>query len=132
VRERLKEACPDGVDVYFDNVGGDISAAVHSRLNVGARIAICGQISQYNLERLEPTFHPGLLIVYRATMRGFLINDYAHRFGEAIPRLAAWVAEDRLRYTEDVVEGIERAPEAFLRMLRGENRGKQLVRVASP
>jgi NADPH-dependent curcumin reductase CurA len=130
VRAELKEACPNGVDVYFDNVGGEISAAVHNRLNIGARIAICGQISQYNLERPEPTFYPSLLIVYRATMRGFLINDYAHRFGEAIPRLAAWVGEGKLRYTEDVVEGIERTPEAFLRMLRGENRGKQLVHVA--
>jgi NADPH-dependent curcumin reductase CurA len=130
VREGLKDACPDGVDVYFDNVGGEISAAVHARLNVGARIAICGQVSQYNLERPEPTFHPGLLVVYRARMEGFLIYDYAHRFGEALPRLAAWVAEGRIRYKEDVVDGIERAPEAFLRMLRGENQGKQLVRVA--
>jgi NADPH-dependent curcumin reductase CurA len=117
--------------VYFDNVGGVISAAVYARLNVGARIAVCGQVSQYNLERPEPTFHPGLLVVYRARMEGFLIYDYSHRFGEAIPRLAAWVAEGRIRYKEDVVDGIEHAPEAFLRMLRGENQGKQLVRVAA-
>jgi NADPH-dependent curcumin reductase CurA len=131
VRAALKEACPDGVDVYFDNVGGECSQAVCARLNLHARIAICGQVSQYNLERPEPTFHPGLLIVHRARMEGFLVNDYAHRFGEAIPRLAAWVAEGRIRYREDVVEGIERAPEAFLRMLRGENQGKQLVRVSA-
>ena len=130
VRAELKAGCPNGVDVYFDNVGGEISQAVHARLNVGARIAICGQVSQYNLEQPQPTFHPGLLVVYRARMEGFLIYDYAHRFGEAIPRLAAWVAEGRIRYKEDVLEGIERAPEAFLRMLRGENQGKQLVRVA--
>jgi NADPH-dependent curcumin reductase CurA len=130
VREGLKQACPDGVDVYFDNVGGEISQAVYARLNLRARIAVCGQVSQYNLERPEPTFHPGLLIVHRARMEGFLATDYAHRFGEAIPRLAAWVAEGRIQYKEDVLEGIERAPEAFLRMLRGENQGKQLVRVA--
>jgi NADPH-dependent curcumin reductase CurA len=118
------------VDVYFDNVGGEISAAVHARLNVGARIAICGQVSQYNLEQPQPTFHPGLLVVSRARMEGFLIYDYAHRFDEALPRLAAWVAEGRIRHKEDVLEGIERAPEAFLRMLRGENQGKQLVRVS--
>jgi len=130
VKAGLKQACPDGVDVYFDNVGGEISAAVHARLNVGARIAVCGQVSQYNLERPQPTFHPGTLIVFRARMQGFLVSDYAHRFGEALPRLAQWLADGSLRYTEDVVEGIENAPEAFMRMLRGENRGKQLVKVA--
>jgi NADPH:quinone reductase len=129
VRAALKEACPNGVDVYFDNVGGEISAAVHSRLNIGARIPICGQVSQYNLERPEPTFHPALLIVFRARMQGFLVNDYAPRFGEALPRLAGWLADGSLRYTEDVTEGLENAPEAFMRMLRGENRGKTLVRV---
>jgi NADPH:quinone reductase len=129
VRATLKEACPDGVDVYFDNVGGEISAAVHSRLNAGARIAVCGQISQYNLEKPEPTFHPGLLIVFRARMQGFLVSDYASRFGEALPRVARWLASGELRYTEDVTEGLENAPDAFLRMLRGENRGKTLVKL---
>ncbi len=80
------------VDVYFDNVGGEISQVVYRRLNVGARIVVCGQISQYNAERPEPTFHPGLLIVYRARMEGFLVSDYAHRFDEAARRLARWVA----------------------------------------
>jgi NADPH:quinone reductase len=129
-RDALKAACPDGVDVYFDNVGGDVSNAVVPRLNVGARIAVCGQISQYNLERAQPTFHPGALIVSRARMEGFLVSDYAPRFGEAIPRLARWLSEGRIAYTEDVVEGIENAPRALLRVLRGENRGKQLVRVS--
>jgi NADPH-dependent curcumin reductase CurA len=127
--EDVKEALPKGIDVYFDNVGGEISQAVHSRLNVGARIAICGQISQYNLERPEPTFQPGQLIVYRARMEGFLVSDYIHRFEEAAPRLLRWVAEGKLRYTEDVTEGLENAPRAFIRMLNGENRGKTLVKV---
>jgi NADPH:quinone reductase len=126
----LKDACPDGVDVYFDNVGGDVSGAVQRRLNVGARIVICGQISQYNLERPEPTFHPGLLIVYRARMEGFLVTDYAHRFDEGALRLAKWVAEGKLIWREDVTEGLENAPAAFMGMLRGENRGKALVKVA--
>ena len=129
-RDELKAACPDGVDVYFDNVGGEVSAAVHGRLNVGARIAICGQISQYNLERPEPTFHPSLLIVYRARMEGFLVTDYAHRYDEATMRLARWVAEGKIRWREDVTEGLENAPAAFMGMLRGENRGKALVKVA--
>jgi NADPH-dependent curcumin reductase CurA len=130
--EDVREAVPQGVDVYFDNVGGAVSAAVHSRLNVGARIAICGQISQYNVERPEPTFHPGQLIVFRARMEGFLVSDYVHRFDEAAPRLLRWIAEGKLRYTEDVTEGLENAPRAFIGMLNGENRGKTLVRVASP
>ena len=127
--ENVRDALPKGIDVYFDNVGGEISAAVHSRLNVGARIAICGQISQYNLERPEPTFVPGLLIVYRARMEGFLVSDYVHRFDEAAKRLAGWVTDGTLRYTEDVTDGLENAPRAFIGMLNGENRGKALVRV---
>jgi NADPH:quinone reductase len=130
LRAALKEACPDGVDVYFDNVGGAVSAAVISRLNVGARIVICGQISQYNLERPEPTFHPGALIVYRARMEGFLVTDYVHRYEEAAARLARWVAEGKIRWTEHVTEGLENAPKAFIGMLNGENRGKALVKVA--
>ncbi|MGH3085168.1 MAG: NADP-dependent oxidoreductase, partial [Gaiellaceae bacterium] len=94
------------------------------------RIVICGQISQYNLERPEPTFHPALLIVYRARMQGFLVTDYAHRFDEAALRLAKWVAEGKLTWREDITEGLENAPAAFMGMLRGENRGKALVKVA--
>jgi NADPH:quinone reductase len=129
-RDALKAACADGVDVYFDNVGGEMSTAVQRRLNIGARIVICGQISQYNLERPEPTFHPGALIVFRARMEGFLVSDYAHRFNEAALRLAGWVAEGKLTWREDVTDGLENAPAAFMGMLRGENRGKALVKVA--
>ena len=132
VRAAMKEACPAGVDVYFDNVGGEVSAAVHPRLTVGARIVICGQISQYNLERPEPTFHPGLLIVFRARMQGFLVSDYAHRFDEAAARLVRWITEGKIRWREDVTEGLENAPRAFIGMLRGENRGKAIVKVAEP
>jgi NADPH-dependent curcumin reductase CurA len=118
------------VDVYFDNVGGAISQAVHRRLNIGARIVICGQVSQYNEPRPEPTFHPGLLIVYRTRMEGFLVNDYAHRFEEGVTRLAGWVASGDLRWQEDVTEGLENAPRAFIGLLNGANRGKALVRVS--
>jgi NADPH-dependent curcumin reductase CurA len=118
------------VDVYFDNVGGEISQAVHRRLNIGARIVICGQVSQYNEPRPLPTFHPALLIVFRARMEGFLVSDYAPRFGEALPRLARWVASGELQWREDVTEGLENAPRAFIGMLSGANRGKALVKIS--
>ena len=129
VSAALREAAPNGVDVYFDNVGGDVSRAVVGRLVVGARIVVCGQISQYNRERPEPTFHPGSLIVFRARMEGFLVTDYAHRYAEAVQRLAGWVADGSIRYREDVTEGLEHAPRAFIGLLRGENQGKALVKV---
>lgn len=127
----LRGACPDGVDVYFDNVGGAISESVFRRLAVGARVVVCGQISQYNL--IEPELAPrnlGFLIVSRARMEGFLVSDYAHRFDEGIRRLGALLADGRLRYREHVTDGIENAPRAFIGMLQGENRGKTLVRLA--
>ena len=126
VSDALRE---ERVDVYFDNVGGEISQAVHRRLNVGARIVICGQISQYNEPRPLPSFHPGLLIVYRARMEGFLISDFSHRFDEAATRLARWVATGRLRWMEDVTDGLENAPGAFIGMLNGANRGKALLKI---
>jgi NADPH-dependent curcumin reductase CurA len=118
------------VDVYFDNVGGEISQAVHRRLNVGARIVVCGQISQYNEQRPQASFPPGVLIVFRARMEGFLVSDFAPRYEEAARRLARWVASGRLRWREDVTEGLENAPRAFIGMLNGANRGKALVKVA--
>jgi NADPH:quinone reductase len=132
LRATLKEVCPDGVDVYFDNCGGDISAAVHPRLNVGARIVICGQVSQYNAVVPEPTFHPSLLVVFRARMEGFLVTDYAPRFDEAAARLGRWVADGKIRWREHVTEGLENTARAFIGMLNGENRGKALVKVAEP
>ena len=131
VAARLREARPDGVDVYFDNVGGEISAAVHRRLAIGGRVVICGQVSTYNSEGpVERGFDPRLLIVFRARMEGFLVSDYAHRFTEAEQRLTRWLADGTLQYKEDVTEGLENAPRAFIGMLNGENRGKALVKVA--
>jgi len=130
VGEALERECPDGVDVYFDNVGGAVSDAVYRRLAVGARIVVCGLISQYNQERAEGPRDLRFLIVSRARMQGFLVTDFAHRYEEALRRLAPWVGEGRLRYREDVVEGLERAPRAFIGLFRGENRGKLLVKVS--
>jgi NADPH-dependent curcumin reductase CurA len=132
LRAALKEACPDGIDVYFDNVGGEITQAVIRRLNVGARIAVCGQISQYNLEQPEPGPGFGFTIVFRARVEGFLVSDYAHRYEEAAGRLARWVAEGKIRWREDVTEGLENAPRAFIGMLNGKNQGKALVKVGEP
>jgi NADPH-dependent curcumin reductase CurA len=129
-KDNLDALRDEHVDVYFDNVGGEISQAVHRRLNVGARIVICGQISQYNEQRPVPTVHPGLLIVYRARMEGFLVSDYAARFDEAAPRLARWVASGELHWREDVTEGLENAPGAFIGMLNGAIRGKTLVKIS--
>jgi NADPH:quinone reductase len=130
VNAALKEACPAGVDVYFDNVGGAISETVFRRLALGARVPICGQISQYNLSEADLAPRSlGFLIVFRARLEGFLVSDYVHRFPEGLQRLGGWLAEGRLRYREDVTDGLENAPAAFMGMLRGENRGKALVRI---
>jgi NADPH-dependent curcumin reductase CurA len=132
-RRDLTSRCPDGIDIYFDNVGGEITEAALPLLNRGARISLCGQISQYNLKRPElgprQWWH---LIVKEARAEGFLVFRYADRYGEALEQLAAWIAEGRLIYREDVVEGIENAVSAFLGMLSGDNIGKRLVKVADP
>jgi NADPH-dependent curcumin reductase CurA len=127
----LKRLCPGGVDVYFDNVGGAITDAVFSSLNVGARVSVCGQISQYNAEATE--MGPRLLwhlIVKRAKAQGFLIFDYASRYEEGRRQLAEWVKQGKIRYRERIAEGIENAPQAFLEMMQGKNIGKQLVRLS--
>ena len=131
-RAKIKELCPGGVDVYFDNVGGAITDAVLFNLNLRARVSVCGQISLYNLEKPEmgPRFLP-LLIVHRAKIEGFLISDYAPRFGEGLRQLSIWFGEGKLKYEETIEEGLENAPRAFIGMLQGRNTGKQLVRVST-
>ncbi|MSP47918.1 MAG: NADP-dependent oxidoreductase [Alphaproteobacteria bacterium] len=126
-------ACPNGVDVYFDNVGGAVSEAVFNSLAFKARIVICGQISQYNLDK--PDLGPRNLrymLVNRARMEGFLVWDWRDRYPEAIRRLAGWIKDGRIKYSEHVAEGLEKTPEAFIAMLRGANLGKALVKVADP
>ncbi|HLL71282.1 MAG TPA: NADP-dependent oxidoreductase [Pyrinomonadaceae bacterium] len=130
LRRALKDACPGGVDVYFDNVGGEISDAVMPLINREARIVICGQISLYNLERPDtgPRVQPYLL-VNRASMKGFIVSDYAARASEGVGQLARWLGEGKLKYAENVVEGFENTPQALLGLFSGENLGKQLVKV---
>ncbi|PPA82097.1 NADP-dependent oxidoreductase [Brevibacillus laterosporus] len=126
----LEKACPNGVDVYFDNVGGPISDAVLSLINQGARIPLCGQISLYNLEKQDvgPRIQVQLLRK-TATMRGFLVSQYTDRYDEGMTQMAQWIKEGKIKYSENIVEGLERAPEAFLGLFTGENTGKQLVKV---
>jgi NADPH-dependent curcumin reductase CurA len=126
----LVAACPNGVNLYFDNTGGPISDEVLRHLAVGARVVICGtaSVSSWNPWPSGPRAERHLL-VKRARMQGFVIFDYAHRFEEAIARLAQWLREGRLRYSEDILQGIEQAPGAIASLYRGENTGKRLIRI---
>jgi NADPH-dependent curcumin reductase CurA len=133
VHARLREET-DGVDVYYDNVGGPVTDAVWDLLNVRCRVVVCGQIAQYNATEV-PTGPRKLakLIETRGTVEGVLVRDYdAEQWREAIERLAGWIRAGELEYREHVVEGFENAPDAFLGLFEGVNIGKQLVKVAEP
>jgi len=130
VGKSLRQHCPKGIDVYFDNVGGAITDAVFMQMNVGARVAVCGQISQYN--NTKPEMGPrllGMLIVARAKVQGFLITDFMPKFGPALVEMAGWVKSGAIKYREDIVEGFENLPRAFIGLLQGENTGKRLVKL---
>lgn len=130
VPEALARACPRGVDVYFDNTAGAISDAVLPQLAVGARVVICGTASVASWD--PPPTGPRVerhLLVKRARMAGLLVFDYQPRYEEAIMRLAGWVRDGRLRYREDIVDGIEHCPGAIAELYRGENLGKRLIRL---
>ena len=129
----LQEAVPEGVDVYYDNVGGEVTDAVFTLLNTNARIPLCGAISSYNAEGKD--YGPRLqsaMIKTSALMKGFTVGNYAHRFKEAAVDLGQWVQEGKLKYEETIIEGFEKTPEAFLGLFKGTNLGKQLVKVAEP
>jgi len=129
---RLKELCPNGIDIYFDNVGGRITDEVIKHINTRARIAVCGQTSQYNAEK--PELGPrwlSQLIMKQAKVEGFLYTQFADRNEEALKQLSAWLRDGKIKYREDVVDGLENAPAAFIGMMQGKNIGKQLVKVAA-
>ena len=131
VAARLRQTCPDGIDVFFDNVGGEILDAVLGQINLHARIALCGAISQYDTAELSPGPRNFLnLIPQRGRVEGFILLDYRDRFVDAILQLGQWVQEGRIRYAEDIVDGLENAPAAFRRLFTGENTGKLIVKVA--
>ena len=129
---KLKELCPNGIDAYFDNVGGPITDAVLLNLNTKARISICGQISQYNLEK--PEMGPrllGMLLMKQARAEGFLVFQFADRYTEGMQQMAEWIKQGKIKYREEFAEGIENTPKAFIEMLNGKNTGKQLVKIAN-
>ncbi|MGC1439049.1 MAG: NADP-dependent oxidoreductase [Burkholderiaceae bacterium] len=131
VAQALQQACPDGIDVYFDNTSGAISDAVMTQLNIGARIIICGtaSISSWDPLPVGPRVERHLL-VKRARMQGLLIFDYADRYPQAREQLAQWVTAGQLRYVEDILPGVEHAPDAIAGLYRGENKGKRLIQVS--
>jgi NADPH-dependent curcumin reductase CurA len=127
----LKAAAPQGIDVYFDNVGGDILEACLAQMNLRGRVACCGAVSQYDR---TPAGHgprgvPGLIVVKRLVMQGFIVTDYFNEREPALADLQSWVAAGRLKVQEDVIEGLENTPRALIGLLAGENRGKRMVRV---
>jgi NADPH:quinone reductase len=127
----LKSACPDGVDVYFDNVGGVVSDCVMTIINFQSRIIICGQISQYNLENPELGQRvAGQLLRTSSMMKGFIVTDFAEHNKEGLTQLSQWLKEGKIQSRENVVIGFENTIEAFLGLFRGENIGKQLVKVS--
>ena len=126
----LKEACPNGIDVYFDNVGGDVSDAVLPQINNGARIVICGQISIYNATSIETGTRPQpFLLVNSAMMKGFIITQYMNRFAEGVKQLAEWFISGKLKHAETIVEGFDNTPQAFIGLFSGDNLGKQVVKI---
>ncbi len=131
VSERLAELCPDGIDGYFDNVGGETTDAVLENLATGARIAICGQIAQYNdVEQAMGPRNLRALLVAQAKMQGFLVYQFNQQHPAALKRLSHWVSEGTLKYKEDVVEGFENMPRAFIGMLHGANFGKLVIKLS--
>ncbi len=133
--ENLKSACPNGIDVYFENVGGKVFEKVLPLLNNFSRIPVCGVISSYNATKLPagPNLTPLLMrniLVKRLTFRGFIVWDFDSQEEEALTQLSNWVKEGKIRYLEDIVDGLENAPEAFMGLLEGKNFGKLVVRVS--
>jgi NADPH-dependent curcumin reductase len=135
--ERLKAACPNGVDVYFENVGGPVFEAVIPLLNNFARVPVCGQIATYNATEmpagaLRTSQLTRAILTKRLTLRGFIVSDFASRQADFLRDVSAWLRDGGVRYREDVVDGIDQAPRALIGLLRGENFGKMIVRVAAP
>ena len=132
---KLKEACPGGIDVYFENVGGAVFEAVFPLLNAFARVPVCGLIAHYNdTEAKPPKWAAAMMrsvLTKRLTIRGFIVSDFAARHGDFLRDMSTWVREGKVKYKEFVTEGLDSAPDAFMGLLKGANFGKQLVRVGS-
>jgi hypothetical protein len=131
VAKQLRRECPDGIDIYFDNVGGEILEAALSNLDRHARVVICGAVSQYNATELKGPRNYMALLVNRARMEGFLVFDYAARFAEATGEIAGWIRDGKLTPREHVVDGLETFPETLLMLYSGENTGKLVLNVGA-
>jgi NADPH-dependent curcumin reductase CurA len=130
VRDALRAAAPDGIDIYFDNVGGDHLEAAIGALRIHGRVAACGSISRYNdVEAAPGPTNMFMVVTKRLSIRGYIISDHYDGFPAFLAKAQEWVRDGRLRYRETVIEGIENAPRAFLDLFRGENIGKMLVKV---
>ena len=131
LHKALKDACPNGIDVYFDNTGGEVLAAALSRMNLWGRVACCGAISNYDTATPAPgpASVPGLLVTKRIRMEGFIVSDFYNRKREADAALARWVHDGKIKAAVDVVEGFEKMPSALAGLFAGKNRGKLMVRV---
>jgi len=130
IKSAIAEAAPNGVDVYFDNVGGPISDAVLFSINQFARIIICGAISVYNETELPKSISvQPFLVKNSALMQGFIVSNFAEKFPEAMQKLAGWLAEDKLTYTETIVDGFDNIPQAFIDLFEGKNKGKMIVKI---
>jgi NADPH-dependent curcumin reductase CurA len=124
--------CPNGIDIYFENVGGEHLEAALQHMNPFGRVAVCGMISQYNA--IEPPPGPrnlALLMIKRLLLQGFLVSDYSARLPQFYADMSQWLKEGRIKWKETIVEGIENAPRAFMGLFKGENLGKMLVRIGS-
>jgi len=130
LREAIKNACPKGVDVYYDNVGGEISDAVLANINKHARLPVCGAISLYNETKVPvgPRIQP-IILTKSATMSGFIVSDFSDKFSTATKQLAVWIKEGKLTYSETIVDGFDNIPEAFLDLFDGKNEGKMIVKI---
>lgn len=129
LRDGLDRECPDGIDLYFDNVGGDVLQAAMERLSIGARVALCGLMEQYNTDTPPPGPNPALILKARATVRGLVVYDHEDLRGDMEADLWARIQSGNLAYKEDLTQGLENAPKAFCRLMSGQNFGKTLVRV---
>jgi hypothetical protein len=129
LHDGLRTACPGGIDVDFENVGGAVLAAVLRLLNRGARVSLCGLISEYNAteDRGGPSLRP--FLVHRATLRGFIVSDHYDRFGDFLKEVAPLVRDGTIKYREDIVDGLDAAPSALIGLFEGRNFGKMIVRV---
>jgi hypothetical protein len=130
MEEAIAKSCPNGVDIYFDNVGGGISDAVIAHINKGARIILCGQISLYNDTEIPVGPRPqATLLKKSALMQGFIVSNYASRFPEGVRQLSHWLDKNKLSYQETIIKGFEKLPEAFIGLFEGKNTGKLLVEI---